>query len=922
MGILGDQVLLLRRVLSRARRDRLDDELRNEIAQHIELRRQQLIDEGTDPREAAYEARRMFGNVTAIREETREMWTFRWIETLLQDTRFGARLLRRSPVFTVAAVASLAIGIGSAAAVFSLADGLLFRQLPVRSPQELVLFRWLSGPESAFPSLNGFGNQYETETSSTSFSRGAFDAMTTQLAGQVDLFAFADLSRANVTVEGRPDTAFAQVVSGGYFNVLGITPAAGRLLGPSDDQPDAVPAVVIGYDFWQRRFGGSADVIGKPILLNGISFTVAGVLPKGFSGTMQVAQPCDVMLPRSAYEAVTRDGNDPDDPNYWWVLMMGRLKPGVTIDQIRSSADLLLKQTITAARPDFPTASLPRVSVEPGARGQTEIRSGMREPLQIMAGVVAIVLLVACANVANLLLARGRARARELAVRNAIGAPRHRIVRQLLTEGLLLGLVASALGLVLAQWISSALLPAVVPDGDRLALLHTLDARVVGFTCALAIICSILFALVPAIRATGATLSSTLQESSRGAVSGRRRFSAGGVLVVAQVALSMLLLTAASLLAWSAQRLQQVDPGFDAANLLTFNIEPSLNGYSEPQSLAFVNRALDALRQIPGVTGASVTSHRLIANSSSIGVARPEGVAAPPPGTKEARDFAQGRRAWRLAVDGRFFETFGLPLLRGEGFSPTISPDSPRVAIVNLKLATQLFGSADVIGRRFVLGLSPTAPAIEIIGIAADAHYTSLQAPPPATAYLPYQQIPLSRMTFAVRTAGDPVALVSTVRETLRGVDDTLPIFDLRTQQEQILRSLAQERLFARLAALLGAVTLALSGIGLYGLLAYAVTRRTPEIGVRIALGAERQQVRSMILRQSLALVAGGLALGIPGALAAASWIESLLFGLSPTDPRAIAAAATMMVIVALAAAYVPARRASRIDPLTALRAE
>ena len=922
MGFLGVAAFALRRLAARFRRDQLDDELREEIAQHVARRRQQLIDEGMDPREATYEARRIFGNATGLREETRDMWGFHWIESLAQDTRFGVRLLRRSPVFTLATVASLAIGIGSAAAVFSLADGILFRTLPVRSPQELVLFRWVSGIETPFESLNGFGRRTETENSSTSFPLSLYETMQSQLADQAEIFAFADLYRASLSIDGRAEMAFAQVVSGTYFDALGLVPAAGRLLGPGDDRPDAPPAAVISYDFWRQRLGAAGDAVGRTITLNGVSFTIAGVLPRGFTGTMQVGQPCDVMVPMAAYQAVTRGDDDPRNPNYWWVLMMARLKTGVPADRLQPASDLLLKQTVAGAMPDVPADKRPRMQVEAGARGQTEIRDGFREPIQIMAGVVLVVLLVSCANVANLLLARGRARAREVAVRTAIGAPRRRILRQLLTEGLLLGVLASAAGLVLAQWISSALLPALTGGDESMTVRYALDLRILAFTSALGTACSMLFALFPALRATDVTLSQGLQESSRGTVGARRRFGAGGALVVTQVALSLLLLSAAALLAWSAQRLRNVDPGFDPANLLTLSVDATLNGYDDVQARSFVSRALTELRSVPGVVSASVTSHRLIANSSSIGTSRAEGTPPVDPRSSEARELARRNRTWRLAVDDAFFETFRIPLLRGRAFSATVLPDGPGVAVVNETLARQLFGTTEVIGRRFVMGLGPDGKPLEIIGVAADAHYTSLRTAPPATAYFPYQQMPGGRMTFAIRTAGDPLAAAPTLREAMRRADATLPLFQLWTQEEQIRRSLAQERLFANLAILLGAVTLALSGIGLYGLLAYAVTRRTPEIGIRIALGAARGQVRWMILRQSLVLVAIGLLLGIPAAAGSARFLESLLFGLSPYDPRALAAAAIVMTVVAIAAAYVPARRASRIDPLTALRME
>jgi predicted permease len=391
---------------------------------------------------------------------------------------------------------------------------------------------------------------------------------------------------------------------------------------------------------------------------------------------------------------------------------------------------------------------------------------------------------------------------------------------------------------------------------------------------------------------------------------------------VGQVALSMLLLSAAALLVWSAQRLQRVDPGFDPGHLLTFSVDTSLNGYDAVRSRALVERGLADLRGIPGVSTASITDHRLISNSSSVGTSRAEGTPPLEPNSPAAREYAEKNRTWRLVVDDRFFETFRIPLLRGSVFKPTMAADGPRIAVVNEALAQQLFGTADVVGRRFVMGLRPGGKPIEIIGVAANARYTSLRREPPPTAYFPYQQSAVGRLTFAIRAVNDPIAVASSVREVMRRIDDTLPLVNLRTQEDQIRRSLAQERLFANLALLLGAVTLALSGIGLYGLLAYAVTRRTPEIGVRIALGAERRQVRWLILKQSLVLMAAGLALGIPASMATASWVESLLFGLSPNDPRAIAAAALTLLAVALAAAYVPARRASRIDPLVALRVE
>ena len=911
----------LRRAVAFLLRPRREDDLREEIAGHIELRRRSLIDEGMDPREAAYEARRMFGNVTVIREETRDMWSFRWFDTLGQDLRYGVRLLRRSPMFTAAAIGSLALGIGAAAAVFSLADVLLLRRLPVRAPHDLVLFRWSSGPESVFKSLNGNGSQTETEWSSTSFSRVAYDTLRKELVRDVDVFAFADLYRVNLAIDGRPEMTYGQAVSGNYFDVLGVTPAAGRLLGHADGRTGAPPAAVVGYDMWIRCYGGSHDAIGKLLVLNGVTFTIAGVMPRGFNGTLQVGQPYDVVVPLSSYDQVMR-GDNANDPNHWWVLMMGRLKAGATPERLQPSADAILKQTVAAANADLKPSALPRMKVEPGGRGQTETRQGLREPIRIMASVVSIVLLVACANVANLLLARGKARARELAVRAAIGAPRRRIVRQLLTEGLLLGLIACAIGLVIARWITGALVPALAVNAEVLAVSFHLDARIFAFACGLAVACSVAFGLMPAIRSSEARITTGLQEHSRGAVATRRRFSAAATLVVLQVALSMLLMSLAGLLAWSAWRLQRVDPGFDASNLLTFSVDTSLNGYEPERSRAFFADALERFRALPGVTAASLSGHRLIANSSTISVARLPGIAAPAPGSAEAQQFTRRNLAWRLSTDDRFLQTMKIPVLRGRGLTPADSADAPPVAVINVSLAKQLFGTDEAVGRRFVTGLRPGNPEIEVVGVSADARYTSIRRDPPPTFYVPYQQGPINRVTFEVRTNTEPTAVVPQVRDTLRQLDLTLPIFDIRTQQEQILLSLEQERLFAQLAILLGSVTLALSGIGLYGLLAYAVTRRTPEIGVRMALGAERREVRWMMLRQSLTLIAIGLLVGIPSAAASSRLVESLLFNLHPRDPFVLSAASVVMLAVGLIAAYVPARRASRIDPLVALRAE
>ena len=631
------------RLMALGRRNRLDDQLNEEIHHHIELRRRQLIDDGMDPREASFEARRIFGNATSIREEARELWGFRGLDTLFQDLRYGLRMLRRTPMVTMVAVASLAIGIGAAAAVFSLFDTLLLRKLPVRAPEELVLLRWRSGPVQSFEALTGTGSNNESGFSSTSFSKTAFVTMREKLAQQVQLFGFADLYRVNVAVDGRPEKAEAQAVSGNYFSALGLVPAAGRLIAESDDRPNAPPVAVLGFSYWQRRFA-SAEVIGRPLVLNGFPLTIVGVAPPAFNGTLQVTEHHDVIVPLSVYSSL-RSWGDTENPNNWWLLMMGRLRPGVRPEHVQPEADFIFKQTVATARPQQAAKDLPRIAVESGARGQIEDRDGMREPLTTMALVVGIVLLVACANVANLLLARGRARVRELAVRTAIGASRSRVTRQLLTEGFLLSAIAAAIGLVLAMSFASSLLPAVGVTADDVAVGGRLDWRVVGFTMLLGSVCALLFGLVPALRATDVRLAASLQEGARSTSGARQRGKLAGTLVIVQVALSMLLITAAALLVYSIRSLTKIDPGFQPDGILLFRIDPGQNKYDEHRSRNLYSVALDRLAALPGVSGASLSSHTLISGSSSFGVARPAGLPAPARDSAEARKFMEQNRA-------------------------------------------------------------------------------------------------------------------------------------------------------------------------------------------------------------------------------------------------------------------------------------
>jgi predicted permease len=922
MGRLAVSIrMFVRRFILLTRRGRLDDELRHEVALHLELRRQALIDAGMDPAEASAQAQRIFGNPTAIREETREMWGFPSLDTLAQDVRYGARLLRRSPTVTAASILSLAIGIGASAGVFSLADAMLLRWLPVRAPEQLLAFQWRSGPTTLYSSLSGSSWGDDTGEGSTSFPLEVLRQARMGARDAVDVFGFADLTQVNLSINGLAELGEATTVSGNYFDVLGISPVQGRLLVDSDDRVAASPAAVISDSLWKRRFDGSPDAVGRTLVVNGVSFSVVGVVPASFHGTGEVGSSPDVYVPLASRGQLRR-GGDPNDPNFWWVLLMARVKADSDPGRVRGALDLILKQIVRAARPETADKDLPRVEAFSGARGQRQVRDRTREPLKMMSIVVALVLLVACANVANLLLARGRARARELSMRIALGAPRRRVVRQLLTEGVVLAACGSAVGLLTARWIAGALLPAIDNGRDTLTITAGLSLRLVGFVAGLATVCVLLFALVPALRATDMSLRAGLHEAGRGSARSHRRRGLSATLVISQITLSMVLVATALLLVRSVRHLQQVDLGFDPRNVLTFNLNPGLNGYAPAQVFDTYSAILERLRAAPGVKGATLSSQTLISNSANVILAARMDEPVLDPASPERAVFRTTHRAWRLGVDSQFFDTMGIRIERGRTFDNRDNATSQPVAVINYALARQLFKTDDVVGRRFRTESRSGPPSYEIVGVCRDAHYESLRNSTTPTMYVAHRQQGPGSMTVEVRTAGDPGAFVATAHEIVRSVDRNLPMFRVQTQEQQIVASVSRERLFARLATWLGVVALLLSAIGLYALLAYTVTLRTGEIGIRMALGAGRSNVRWLIVRQSLLVAGCGVVLGVAASVAGTNLLESLLFNVEPRDLGTLALAVAVILVVALIAGYIPARRASRVDPLTALRAE
>jgi predicted permease len=912
-----------RHLFAALRRPALDDRLRSELDQHVAWRAQMYVDDGVPPAEARRRAAIDVGNVTKLREDARATWGFPLLDGIVQDLRYGVRMLRRSTALTIIAVASLAIGIGSSAAVFSLANAVLFRTLAVDDPDGLVVMKWFSGPAMPFESLNGTGEQSADGASSTSFSSAALDAFRGQGSRFVDVIAFADLYKVNIASGAAGEMGTAHAVSGNYFETLGVGSIAGRTLGAGDDRVDALPAIAISHSFARRHFARPEDAIDQTVSVNAVPFTVAGVLPASFHGTGQAGSDPDIYVPLALRTRVVPNDDPITDPNFWWVLMMGRLKPGARVEDAQAALDVLFKRTVAHARPQLAASDLPKLRLLPGSRGQVEDRAQMMPVIRTMAIVTIIVLVVACANVASLLLARGRARARELGVRLAIGATRARIVRQLLTEALLLAAAASTLGVLLARWMTGVLLPAVSRDAPVLLEAAGTDVRVLAFAVLVGTASAVVFGLLPAVRSTDRQLALRLEEARRSATASKQRRILSGSLVAIQIALTLLLAVAAGLLVRSLRNLEHVELGFDPGNLLLFSVDASKNGYDTARTQRLYADLLDRLRAAPGVRNASMSSNRLISGSSSFSAAsRPEET-TPDRRSAAARSYIRDHGVYLLTVDEQFFSTLAIPLVRGRAFSAADAGHGLG-AVVNRSLARQLWGTEDVIGRRFRVGLQRESPIYEVIGICADARYTSLRRPMAPTAYTYYRQRAneKSTPTVAVKTWGPPAAAATQVREIVHGLDPTLPVASVSTQTEQIASFLERERLFARLALLLGLVALLLSAIGVYGLLAYSVVQRTQEIGIRMALGAAQRTVRWMVLRDSLVLAGIGLCVGVPADLAGTRLLDALLYGLPPRDALTLSAAAALMIGLALIAGYVPARRAARIDPMVALRAE
>jgi predicted permease len=845
------------------------------------------------------------------------------VDALWRDLRYGTRILRRNIGFAAIAVISLGLGIGANTAMFSLVNAFLLRSLPVRNPDELVLLRSIEGPDGRMSRAgenNGSRDPATGRNSSTSFSLLAFERLRARHDTLIETFAFAPMSSPNVLVDGAPQAGIsAQLVSGNYYRGLGVAALVGHTISEGDDQPFAPPVAVISFRYWNAAFGRDPGVVGRTVLVNRVPVAIVGVAPRGFEGAAQAGESPDLTVPLAHHLRFQPTRADRVQPWYWWVRIMGRLSPGVTAAQARASLEPVFQH---AAREGWDVGrsrdATPRprpadstLAADPGGQGENNMRRQYARSLYMLMGLVAVVLAAACANVANLLLARGEARRREIALRLALGARRSRIVTQLLAESLTIAAAGAVFGTLLAWWGRDLLL-ALRPFGNESIVLDLpLDARVLAFTMAVALTTAIGFGLAPALRATRVDLTTEFSGGSR--LLGGGASPLARALMIVQVALALVLLVSTGLFIRTLRNLDRVDAGFNRRGLVLFNVDATMAGHTREQFAALHGRLQERLARLPAVR---VATYSRVAVLSRVRQNNTITVAGAPP----AAD-ASGVNMNGLAPN--FFAAMELPLVLGRGFTEHDDAGAPNVAVVNQALARKYFGGGNPIGREIAYTTGPFSRAtVEVVGVAGDAKYTDLRAPIPPTMYVPALQQIGGEANFALRINGNPAAAFEAIRKAVREIDPALPVQNLRTQDAQLDQLHAQELFFARVSGGFGAVALALACVGLYGLVSYAVLRRTGEIGLRIALGAMPGEVMRMLLGESLSLACAGVAAGAAAAGLLGKLVATLLFGVTPTDRLTYAAVASILIGTAMLASYLPALRASRLEPTEALREE
>jgi predicted permease len=908
-----------RRLRNLSRQRKLHRELDREMSFHIRERTDDFIASGMNPDDARRAALRRFGNYNLQRERTRDMDIAGWLESLARDIKYGCRMIRRNLIFSAVVVLSLAIGIGANATLFSLVDAILLRELPLEGANELVFLQWKA--RSTWFALSTVGTSYRDavtqEMTTTSFSYSSLKAFRDQSGTLSEIFAYSPLYEVTFSADGQPELVQGQLVSGNYFQALRVRAAIGRTLNEQDEL-EASPVAVISHRYWQRRFAADSNVIGKAIVLNGVPLTIAGVTQEDFLGVQGFGQPTDISVPISLEKQLPSGGRTRiDEPWSYWVRILGRLKPGTHIEQVRAELEPVFHNVAVDGwnaapaqnRGSTQRGEMPRLVVLPGNRGLTDGLDDAATILTPLAFIAGILLLIVCVNVANLLLARTAARQSELSVRLALGGGRGRLVRQLLTETVLLSVAAAAVGVVLAYWGKDVLV-SLFPQSTTTGYDLRIDLRVLAFSVAVAVFAGILMGIAPALRATRENLNVSMKEHSRTLIGPRAHLSR--TLLVAQIALSMILLIGAGLFARTVQNLRNVDVGFDTRNLLLFRMSPRALNYDNARIASLYETVMENVGALPGITATTFLDYPLVGNSGSSSGVWIKGMDVP----------ANRRNTRILTVHHNFFDMLGVRLLAGRGLNSTDTAASPKVAVINEAMAHRLFGKDSPLGA--VGGFGQDRTDFEIVGIVKDISVRPAREPVPPTIFLPQLQATPSQATFMVRTAGDPSALIPVIREALRRIDSNLPLYGIRTQEEHIETGFAIERMFARATTFFGGVAVVLSSIGLFGLMSYSVSRRTNEIGIRMALGARRADVVQLVMRQTFMLVFAGVIVGFAGSLAITRVIETMpfLFRVAAKDPLTFISAILTMIAVGCLAAYLPAKRASRVHPSIALRCE
>jgi predicted permease len=935
--------------------NRAEEELAREVASHLTLLADDFERRGMSPEEARLAAKRAYGGVEQAKQAHRDERSLLWIEQTTQDLRYALRMLAKSPGFAAIAILTLALGIGANSAIFSVIDAVMLRALPAEDPQRLVIFSWSSHHEPKLRGHSMYGDcDDDNHTRDCAFSVPFYEALRSRTNTFSGVAAFAGPLEVDFSGNGPANIARGEYVSGDYFSTVGAKTILGRPLDAADDAPTASPAIVLDYGYWQRAFGADPSAVGRTVRLNNVDVAIVGVAEPGFT-SLTPGKRQDFFMPLSLAKRVRSErwGTEDrlSDPASWWVVLAGRLKPGVSIEQTQAEATTLLNAEVShAAKPIFSEGDAPTLRLSPAREALNGESRQIAAMLELIMTAVGFVLLIACANVAGLILARSANRQKVLAMRQALGAGRARIARQLLTESLVLATAGGGFGILVAVWGVHALTKLISSGLDQpFPFVIALDWRVLSFTSGVTLATGILCGLAPSFRSARVDLTPSLREnvsSIPGSASqGGRSVRLGDALVVAQVGLSVVVLVGAGLLVRTLHNLQNLDPGFDTQNILLLGINPSLAGYKDRQTVELYQQLQERFEALPGMMSASYSEDALLSGSWSAGDVHLDG--APPRSNVNTATL-------RVGLD--FFRTMHIPMLAGRVFTPadfasaeatnavvtaakgptgsdrpakatqpTTEPQpAPEPVLINQSFATKYFPNQNPVGLHMGnrQGDEPATgpqPGYFIVGIAGDTKYSRLRRDIMPTMFLPLVS---NSAHFELRAAGDPTVLVKQVRAIVAQADNNLPLFDVRTQSQQIEQALFQERLMSRLSSFFACLALILACIGLYGLLSYEVARRTRELGIRMVLGAQRRELMRLVVRRGLLLALAGAVIGTGAAMAVTRLMSAMLYSVRPYDPATFVGVCILLVLVALVACSIPARRAMCIDPMVALRDE